>query len=105
VTPVAFDSRTIPESYILLRDVPKVAFDMLYGNPEGVARSITERSPVLLIENDCVLTTGRNVLQAFDRLEVLEYSARALLDLPRLGSLQAIDEDRIREIEAKFLNA
>ena len=105
VTPVAFDSRTIPESYILLRDVPKVAFDTLYGNSEGVARSITERSPVLLIENDCVLTTGRNVLQAFDRLEVLEYSARALLDLPRLGSLQAIDEDRIREIEAKFLNA
>jgi L-fuculose-phosphate aldolase len=103
VTPATFDSRTIPESYILLRDVPCVAFDKLYGNPKGVAEAITDRSPVLLIENDSVLTTGANVLAAFDRLEVLEYTARALLSLPVLGDLNAIDEARIREIEEKFL--
>jgi L-fuculose-phosphate aldolase len=56
-----------------------------------------------LIENDSVLTTGANVLAAFDRLEVLEYTARALLSLPVLGDLNAIDEARIREIEEKFL--
>lgn len=102
VTPAEFDSRTIPESYILLRDVSRVPFDALYGDPRAVARAITKSSPVLLIENDCVLTTGASVLQAFDRLEVLEYTARSLLEMPNLGSLKAINEDRIREIEAKF---
>ncbi|MDY6873589.1 MAG: class II aldolase/adducin family protein [Chloroflexota bacterium] len=104
VTPATFDSRTIPESYILLRDVPCVSFDKLYGKPKEVAEAITERSPVLLIENDCVLTTGANVLKAFDRLEVLEYTARALLSVPVLGNFIAIDEGRIREIEKKFLD-
>jgi hypothetical protein len=33
----------------------------------------------------------------------LEYTARALLSLPVLGDLNAIDEARIREIEEKFL--
>lgn len=102
VTPVPFDSRTIPESYILLREVPRVDFDILYGNPQGVAQSISDRSPVLLIQNDCVLTTGANVLEAFDRLEVLEYTARALLEMPQIGGLKAINEARIQEIDEKF---
>jgi L-fuculose-phosphate aldolase len=102
VTGADLDSRTIPESYILLRDVPRVPFNTLYGNPRGVARAVSNRSPVLLIENDCVLTTGMDVLQAFDRLEVLEYTARALLELPKLGALKAINAKRIEEIEKKF---
>lgn len=103
ITSVDFDSRTIPESYILLRDVPKVPFDILYGYPREVAETITDRSPVLLIENDCVLTTGEDILKAFDRLEVLEYTSRSLLQLPKLGDLNTINEDRILEIEKKFL--
>ncbi len=102
VTQADLDSRTIPESYILLRDVPRVAFDTLYGNPRGVAQAISDRAPVLLIENDSVLTTGVDVMQAFDRLEVLEYTARALLELPKLGALKAINPERIEEIEKKF---
>ncbi len=105
VTPVPFDSRTIPESYILLRDVPRVDFDTLYQRPADVARSISEASPVLLIQNDCVLVTGVNVLKAFDRLEVLEYTAKSLLKLPKLGKLKAINSDRIKEIEEAFFSA
>lgn len=103
ITPTPFETRTIPESYMLLRDVPRVAFDRLYASPKSVALSLSKSSPVLLIENDSVLTTGSNLLQAFDRLEVLEYSARALLKLTNLGSLKPIDQQRIREIEEKIL--
>lgn len=59
---------------------------------------------MLLIENDRVLTTGANVLQVFDRLEVLEYTAKALLDMSLLGSLKVIDEDRVHNIEVRFLD-
>jgi len=58
--------------------------------------------PVIIIENDSVLTTGETVLQAYDRLEVLDYSSRSLLHIPHLGELQPIEEERIREIEEKF---
>ncbi len=103
ITPVVFDSRTIPESYMLLREVKKIPFDQLYANPLNVAQAITDRSPVLLIENDSVLTTGADVLSAYDRLEVLEYTSRSLLELPKLNELHTIDETGIQEIEKKLL--
>jgi L-fuculose-phosphate aldolase len=97
-----FDSRIIPESYILLRKPSVIPFNTFYKEPIKVAESITEESPVLLVENDCVLTLGRNILEAFDRLEVLEYSAKAMLMLPLLGVPKLIDEKKIQEIEEKF---
>ncbi|MBN2048079.1 MAG: class II aldolase/adducin family protein [Anaerolineaceae bacterium] len=103
VTPVYFDSKTIPESYILLREAPMVEFNTLYNKPEQVAKSITQQTPVLMIRNDSVLTVGNSVLQAFDRLEVLEYTAKALLNSKLIGSLSPISEEEIHELKAKFL--
>ena len=88
----------------MLRDVPNIDHDTLYDQPEEVAQSVSPKSPVLLIENDCVLTTGASLLEAYDRLEVLEYSARSLLAMPFLGGLKPIDEARIQKIEKKFFN-
>jgi|GEM_PF-4206183 L-fuculose-phosphate aldolase len=35
--------------------------------------------PVVLAENDSLTVTGPSLLNAFDRLEVAEYSAKALI--------------------------
>ena len=103
ITGTSFDSKTIPESYILLRDIPLVPFGAQYEEPDAVAERVSNRHPVVLIENDCVLTVGRSVLEAFDRLEVAEFSAAALLDTAAIGTLVPIDEDQIRDLERKFL--
>jgi len=102
ITSERFDSHTIPESYIMLRDVPNIDHDTLYDHPVKIAEVVSPATPVLLIENDCVMTTGSNLLEAYDRLEVLEYSARSLLAMPFLGGLKPIEETRIREINKKF---
>lgn len=102
VSSAAFDTRTIPESYVFLREVPKVAFDLLLDDPAGLAGAITDRSPVLLIQNFGALVTGAALLQTYDRMEVLEYTARSLLQLPPVGPLKAIGEAELREIEKKF---
>ena len=102
ITAVPFDSRTIPESFILLRDVPLVPFQMLYTQPEQVAEIISMRQPVLLVQNDCVLTVGSDVLSAFDRLEVAEYSARSLIDTAVLGTLVPIADTDIAALEKAF---
>lgn len=88
----------------MLRDVPNVDHATLYDRPEEVAQLVSRATPVLLIENDCVLTSGSTLLQAYDRLEVLEYSARSLLTMPFLGGLKPIDDARIMEIDKKFFN-
>lgn len=102
ITGIPFVSYTIPECYVMLHDVPTVPYDVFYSQPKELAKQISKKTPVAIIANDCVVTTGSSLLQAFDRLEILEYSARSLLSLPNLGALRPIDENRLREIREKF---
>ncbi len=104
VTGEAFDSRTIPESYILLRKVEKLPFGCTFMDPQGTAAAFTAERPLALVENDCVIVTGSSLLNAFDRLEVAEYSAKALLASRALGKLVPIDAAQVAEIDAAFLS-
>lgn len=102
VTDAEFDSRTIPESYINLRNVKKLPY--LYGTThiEETAKEIGPRTPVLLLANECVLVTGATLHAAFDRLEVLEYSAKALISVQDIGPLVTISDAEIKEIDRAF---
>lgn len=102
VTDVVFDSRTIPESYILLRKTPKLPFDAVYNDPEGTAAAFKPDTPIVLFKNNCVIATGASLLQAFDRLEVAEYSAKAVIAAKSLGDIVHIDDRKIRDIEVAF---
>ncbi|MBK8901717.1 MAG: class II aldolase/adducin family protein [Anaerolineaceae bacterium] len=102
ITAAKFDSRTIPESFILLRDIPLIPFKTLYTQAEAIAEMVSLRTPVLLVQNDCVLTVGTDILNAFDRLEVAEYSARSLIDTAVLGSLVPIGDEEIHDLELAF---
>lgn len=97
-----FDTKTIPESYLLLRNIPIIPYEQLYRWPEKVSAAISKDTPVLLVQNDVVLTVGANVLQAFDRLEVADFSAQALVSSLRIGQLKPISEEAIKDLEAKF---
>jgi L-fuculose-phosphate aldolase len=98
-----FDTKTIPECYVMLRHVDKVPFDLYYRAPEQVAERLSRRTPVLVVENEGVLTTGRTVLQAFDRLEVAEYSAQSLIDIAsKLGEWMPLGKQDLRDLEEAF---
>jgi len=97
-----FDTRIIPESYLLLRKIPRVDYGAQFSNPQGVANIISLDTPVLLLENDAILLVGENLLQAFDRLEVAEFSARSLIDAQSLGKLIPIGDAAIRELEQAY---
>ena len=102
VTDEPLDSRTIPESYILMRKIPKLEFGANYMKPKETAAVFEENTPIAIIENDCVIVTGSDLLNAFDRLEVAEYSAKAIIAAKDLGSVVAINDDEISEIEDAF---
>jgi len=102
VSGTPLDSRTIPESYINLRDMPVVPYVAQFEAEAAVSAAITERNPVVILENDAVLATGRSVLEAYDRLEVAEATANALLAARRLGEFRPIDDAAVAEIEEAF---
>ncbi len=102
VTDEEFDSRTIPESYILLRNIPKLPFGSNFMQPEMTADVFDESTPLAMVENDCVIVTGSSLLNAFDRLEVAEYSAKAVIASRSLGDIVAIDDESVKEIEVAF---
>lgn len=102
VTDEPLDSRTIPESYILMRTIPKLEFGANYMRPKETAAVFKENTPIAIIKNDCVIVTGSGLLNAFDRLEVAEYSAKAIIAAKDLGDVVAINDKEINEIEDAF---
>ncbi len=102
VTGVPLDSRTIPESYLFLKDVARVPFGEQYQDGRAVAERLSPENPVALIENDGVVVCGTNVLDAFDRLEVLETTAEALINSRSLGKVVPMSDTIIAELTAAF---
>ena len=97
------DTRTIPESYIFLRDVGTIPFEKIYGEPAAFADLVRPDFPVSLLENDGVMVLGTSLLDAFDRLEVLESTAEAVINSRPLGAVQPMDEAVIEELVREFL--
>jgi L-fuculose-phosphate aldolase len=105
VTGAALDSRTIPESYIFLRDLSRVPYGVQFQDGEDLAGRLARTQPIAILENDGVLVTGNSVLDAFDRLEVLESTAEALINSRPLGEVVPMSDAVIRELSAAFFKA
>ncbi len=103
ITDCEFDARLIPESYIMLKNVKKYPFGSSFMQPELLADEISIKNPVCIIENDCVIVGGTSLLNAFDRLEVMEYSAKSVIDTASLGqAVVKIKPEEVRDIEIAF---
>jgi len=82
--------------------VDKRPFQDIYLDPVGTAKCFTEAHPVVMFKNDCVVTTGKTLLQAFDRLEVAEATAHSIVNAMDIGSIQHITDDELAEIKVAF---
>ena len=103
ITDKEFDARLIPESYIALKNVRKYPFGSSFMQPEMLAKEISIKNPVVIIENDCIIAAGTSLLNAFDRLEVMEYSAKSLVEAASLGGeVVKISPEEVKEIEVAF---
>ncbi len=102
VSGIELDSRTIPESYVVIRNVGRARFGAQFGDGEEISMMLSETSPALILENDGVLVTGTDVLEAFDRLEVLESTAEAIINARAVGTLQPLSDEVTRELDRAF---
>ena len=99
------DSRTIPESYIFLREISRVPYGLQFREPVTLARRVSPEAPIALLENDGVLVCGTSILDAFDRLEVLESTAEAILNARHLGEVKPMSDAVIVELKTAFLGS
>ena len=103
VTMAALDARTIPESYIFLRDVRRVPYGVQYRADGEIANFVAPKSPAALLENDGVVVVGTSILDAFDRLEVLETTSEAIINSRLVGAVTPMSDEVIDELKAVFL--
>lgn len=104
VTAAELDTRTIPESYIFLREVRRAPFGVQFGDGGDLAVIASRRHPVTILENDGVQVCGTSILDAFDRLEVLESTAEAMINALSLnaGTISPMSEATIAELRTSF---
>ena len=102
VTDAKFDPRTIPESYILLRDIKKLPYGGIYTDPAALSKEFGPASPAIMLEDDCVIVTGDSLLQAFDRLEVLESTAHSIINSTGIGQIIHITDEEVEDLKKAF---
>jgi L-fuculose-phosphate aldolase len=103
VTGVPLNTCTIPESYVVVRQIRQLSYGVQFQNSEELARQVSPRQPAALLENDGVLVTGADILEAYDRLEVLESTAEALINCRALGTLAPMSDEVTRQLDETFL--
>ena len=100
VTDAKFDPRTIPESYILLRDVKRIPYGENYTEQEKTAKTFTDACPAVMV--DCVIVTGESLLKAFDRLEVMESTAHSIINSAAIGNIVHITQEEVEDLKVAF---
>jgi len=75
----------------------------LMGTPElgkSLESALAEGAYAALLENHGVLTIGKTLLEAFDRIEVLEAAAEMTLMAEYFGKVAPLSKRRLEEIDA-----
>jgi L-fuculose-phosphate aldolase len=98
---VKINVRTIPESWIFLKDIPTLQFAMQYEQNGEIAEML-KTIPAILLANDSFIVTGDGLLQTFDRLEVAEFSAKSLIMAKAIGELSPISDEEVEDLRVAF---
>jgi len=96
------DTYTIPESYVFVGDVSLLPFGTTFNDLGLLAETLTLKNPAAVLENNGVMLVGKNILSAFDQLEVLECSAEAIIDSQPIGGHVAMSQETIDELCEAF---
>ncbi|MBN2625589.1 MAG: class II aldolase/adducin family protein [Spirochaetales bacterium] len=102
VSETLLDSRIIPEAYILMRDLQTLPFEAPVNDHELVVERLTEANPLLMIQNNGFIVTADSLLKAFDRLEVADYTAEAVLGAYQLGKVRVMEDELIDDLKVAF---
>ena len=97
------DTRLTAETWHVLGTPVRAPYALM--GTSALARIVGEaagKGNAVIMENHGVLTVGETLLQAFDRLELLEAAAKMTWIAETMGSTRPLTEERMREIEEVY---
>lgn len=94
-----FDAKLIPESYIMLKNAVQIPCGT---TAKEIAKSMATTKPLAIVDNECVITIGKNLTKAFDRMEVTDYSARSIIQATNIAKITPINDEQSAEIDRTF---
>lgn len=98
ITHTPFDVRTIPENLIFLENVSHIPFHADFNQQCERIGEACAGSSALILQHDTVLVSGKNMLQAYDRLEIAESGAKSLIMSKSIGKFRRLSDARVEEI-------
>ena len=91
------------EARAILGDPCMVPYELM-GTGELASRvaGYARKCDTLLLENHGILTTGATLLQAFDKIEVLENAAKMTLITEMTGKKSQLSEEKVLQLDRIF---
>ena len=96
------DTYTVPENYVLVGDVSLLPFEATFSNIDKLVDCLTLKNPAAVLENNGVMMVGKDIFSVFDQLEVLECSAKAIIDSQPIGGHISMSKEIIDELCKAF---
>jgi L-fuculose-phosphate aldolase len=92
------------ESYAMLGRPVTVTYALMGSKPlSDLVAEASMAGHVILMQNHGVLTTGRTLFEAYDRMEVLEACAKLNMITEILGDRKGLSESEMRDIDELFM--
>jgi L-fuculose-phosphate aldolase len=101
---IKINCRLLAESRLFLGEVQTAPYACMGTSAlaESVDSQIATGTKAVLMANHGALTVGETLLQAFDRMEVLESAAKITLMTRLLGNQKELNEHQLSEIDCLF---
>ena len=98
----ALTQKVLPEVVVALGEIPLVS----YGTPGGAEfyqplKEFIPRANAFLLQNHGVLTIGKDVFEAYFRMETVEQFAKILFVATQLGRVNELNQQQVAELEAR----
>lgn len=106
VAGISLDKCVLPESIVSLGAVPIAEFALpsTMEVPESI-RPFLEESDAILLQNHGAITFGKDLFDAYYRMETLEHSARIIWTAEQLGHVNVLPEkerERLLKLRDKY---
>ena len=101
-------TKYLAESYVVLGEIAYAPYACQGTNDLAqIVGDCAEKSNCIVMQNHGIITLGESLLQAFDRLEVLENAAKTTLICQNTlaGSSAELSKEQLTELKNKFMSS
>lgn len=98
-----FSPFIIPESFLILRKPEIVANSFDNKNIEIYLKSMNSDHPIKIFNDGFILIKGKSLFDLYDKIEVLDFTAKVILLAREIGNLSTLTKFQIVELKQEFL--